>query len=270
MMFQAMRIIGHSWQQLIGNMAQAITISVLPMLVVFALAGGVFMSLMTGSPANGFALYLITIVVIGLLCFVVVAVNWHRFVLLGERQGIVPRLTGRATRDYVITSIVIMLLIVLMGMAVMLIVALIVPGLMASGMIDYSVAQAGIGPNAGGVVINVFTITVFAANVIVTAVSLRLSVALPAAAVGGNRKIRAALSATSGHFGTILVIALFVIAVPTLTDALAARMIAPILTFETLWFYLAALGVASWFWTLLTLSIATTLYGHYVEGRALN
>jgi hypothetical protein len=92
----------------------------------------------------------------------------------------------------------------------------------------------------------------------------RMSPVLPAAAVGKPLGIGAAMTATSGSSGAIAV--MMVIAAVTIS-VIESAMMALFPLGSTIGFVVDA--VLQWLLALFGVSILTTIYGHYVEGRPL-
>ncbi|WP_435165215.1 hypothetical protein [Falsirhodobacter sp. 1013] len=98
------------------------------------------------------------------------------------------------------------------------------------------------------------------------AMMLRMSVMLPAAAVGSGFGPRQALGRMRRTSGTMVMLLL-------LMSLMAIVMSVPIILAYAVELFLLAnvLEFAlNWFLTFLGISVLTTLYGHYVKGRALN
>ncbi len=174
--------------------------------------------------------------------FVWMAVQWHRYVLLGEIQsGVVPHYHGRASRAYLWRSI-------LLGVAgVALFFGLsFLAGLVAAATQSTPVAIAA-------------NVAAFAGSL---AILGRVSPILPAAALDERLSFGAAWRATAGGTGAILVAGILLAllsSIPAILVALGLGLVAQIsnLAFQ-------------WLVTLVGLCLMTTFYGHYVEGRELH
>ncbi|MFD1344026.1 hypothetical protein [Litorisediminicola beolgyonensis] len=171
-----------------------------------------------------------------------IAVAWHRFVLAEEYpSGWLPRWHGDRMFAYFGWGIAISL-IVLFGAVLMT--------------IPVSVLVMLMPPLA---IFMPFAFTFFAAWF-----GFRLSIKLPAVAMGNPLKLSEVWERTSGSTGTFLVLALCtlgaIVAVSVIPAVLGTA--APSLAF--------ALGaIANWVVTMVGISILTTLYGVYIEGRRL-
>ncbi|MBK4216944.1 hypothetical protein JJJ17_13485 [Paracoccus caeni] len=253
----ALRILKHSFLQLIGNWRQALAISFLPMLLQVLAGAGALAFITTRKPQidatqistfGDMILPIIAFALIFALTTIWIAVNWHRYVLLHERQGLLPGFKGRPVWKYAISMLAIGLIII--------------PVLLAFGF----VAGALLGMLQLGLAATVLINLIFAA--LLMTLVLRLSIGLPAAAIGAQQPITIAWRETIGATGTLLALALFMTALQLLFD----RYLFSILIFNLGLGVIPTLVlqlVTYWFWMLLSLSILTTLYGYFVEKREL-
>ncbi len=182
---------------------------------------------------------------LALVAFVWIAVAWHRYVLLDEMPaGQIPPFDGSRWMSYFGYSL---------ALGLMMLVAAVVVGVVGS------LLFAIVPPLA-------FVVAV-AAMAAALVIGYRLAPVLPASAVGNKLSFGAAWEATKGATMDIVVLALvsavaaFIIDLPTnvlLQGGVVGQFIA------LLW----ALGT-DWVKMLVGVSILTTLYGVYVEKRAL-
>ncbi len=166
-------------------------------------------------------------------------VAWHRFVLLEEYpKGWVPPLHFDRMLGYFGRGFMIIVLIAVIGLAASLISAL-------------------LGPLGVVVMIAVwiFLIVLF----------YRLSVVLPAVAIGRPMSFGDAWRATEGSTGAILLLVVIMAIVQLGLQVVfgVAISILPILG-------IAVQVIVTLIFSLINVSILTTLYGHYIEGRALD
>jgi len=178
------------------------------------------------------------------------AVVWHRFVLLEEYpNGALPEFNTSLVFGYVGKLVIIFLVMVGVGLA----------GGLAMALIGAIVPFVGI---------------VLAAGLIVALIwaSVRLSVMLPAAAVGYSMPVSEAWAKTEATqwalFGATILIALLsiLIAIPGLI------LVGLIVGVEPTGISVPQIIVnviVGWIFTMLTVSLATTIYGVAVEGREL-
>ena len=169
------------------------------------------------------------------------AVQWHRYVLTGEIQsGIVPHWHGEKNLAYFLRS----LLLILIAIPIFLVI-FIPAGLLSA--VFQSVGAA--------ILLNAV------AAAFALAVLGRFSPVLPAAALGESLSFSEAWQATRGATGAILVMSILVSLLSVLPSILFAIGLGFIAVVANLAF--------QWLVTVLTVSVMTTLYGHYVEGREL-
>lgn len=253
----ALQILKHSFLQLTGNFRQALAISVVPFLVqMLAFAGFLYVATqragnMDATNPGSFDGMLGPILIVGLIALITtiwIAVNWHRYVLLNERQGAVPDFKRKPAIQYAVS--------------LLLIVLILIPVMIVFGFITGAILQAIQPSHLVQIVYSLLIVP------IAVAVTLRLSVALPAAAVGIEKPISTAWRATIGATGTILALAYMLTLLQFAVDQALFRVIAVSLNIGIIPFLVLQL-LAYWFWTLFGLSILTTLYGHYVEKRTL-
>lgn len=239
----AFRLLRHSILQVTGNLGAALTLSVMPLLLA-ALGTGIGVAarqaFMGGNPPGiAVAAVMLAIVAIFALAFVTLAAPWHRFVLLNERPRVL-RPIGKPELRYVGASIRIFLIMLLVGIPVVLLSSALIIAL------DGNLAAV--------LVINL--LIGFALAVL----GLRLGTGLAGAATGAARPLTTGWRATADAFGTLAVLSLL-----TQVLGLVLNLVAGLPGAAGI---VAALLV-TWFSALLSLSIITTLWGHFVEGRAL-
>ncbi|RYE48166.1 MAG: hypothetical protein EOP24_07070 [Hyphomicrobiales bacterium] len=185
--------------------------------------------------------------ILAIVAFVWVAVAWHRYVLLDEvPAGQFPEFNSSRLLSYGGYS----LLIGLIGFVLSFIVSAVV-GIIAIPLLN---------------VVGVF-ITGLLALAAVLIVGYRLAPILPSIAIGKPITLRQAWEATNSANVPIIVLAVLsavaalVIDIPAFVFAMAG----PIGGFLAVLWTLAT----GWVKMIVGVSILTTLYGHYIEGRAI-
>ncbi|MBU2957049.1 hypothetical protein Q4511_04865 [Paracoccus sp. 1_MG-2023] len=181
--------------------------------------------------------------------FLATAVAWHRHVLRGDAPRIVAPGRLRQMLTYAGTGIVIALIImvpVFLGMAIM------------------SLTMGGMGMGMGRAVFAMATMIVL--MVLFMALGLRLLTALPGAALREPAPIRRAWRATGGQWRCFLSLAVMIFVLQSLPSLVPAAIAS--VTYSALLAGIVAV-LMSWAWALAGLSLATTLWGHMVEGRDL-
>jgi hypothetical protein len=193
-------------------------------------------------PNPGAALVFLPLLFIAGACALWFIVNWHRFILLEEYpQGWIPKFRGDRVLSYLGYSLL-LVIVMLCGLVPVLIVQLVV---LQSG--NFEILAA------------VMVGMMFIISILFT----RLSLILPAAAINKPLKISEAFSATRGSLGPIVVVTLLMF-MASFTVSFVASLFAVTSTQLLVELVVLPLHV---FLAVLQVSILTTLYGHYVEGR---
>ncbi|MDO5630902.1 MAG: hypothetical protein Q4G22_03595 [Paracoccus sp. (in: a-proteobacteria)] len=223
----------------------------LPMLVQLLLLGSLMLS-MPRMPLGALEniLLLLTTGLIWLITTAVMGVNWHRFALLNQPQGFVPHLPAGPLAAYIVTALKIGLL-----------------AFAAAAPLGYILVAIASLTNAISGAMAVAALI----GIAIALLMLRLSVALPGAAVQVEKPLTTAWTATRGITGTLLALAFFLFVLQFLGEQ-TLRLIGYLLlniSPDSIPLLVIVAAVGAWIFTLLSLSICTTLYGHYVEGRDL-
>ena len=251
------KLFRHSLGMVTGNLKDALRVTGLPYLAIVAI--------MLMFPAQygllpvaneqdiafggGFLLSMIAY----LCAYLWMAVLWHRYILNGERpKRFVPRWNGANILAYFGRTLLITLCLLPFSL---------VFGIAMSGLpflVDALPLWLTMTVLVGGAPL--FLLVLFA-------VIGRLSVILPAAAIGKSVSLGQAWKATKGSTTAIAVmnvLLILLLIIPLMLPPLIVAIV-PALTILG-----AVLTCAlDWFVTLLFVSFMTTLYGHYVEGREL-
>jgi len=246
------RLVLHSFRLLLRNFAEALKVSVAPLILATLLGIAAFsvsgvtaemlaMASFTGQlPPNGL-LAILFIGVVMLFTFSWIAVAWHRFVLLEEYPGLVPAVTDRPIWPYVWPTLGLGLLMFMVMTFLSMIVSIVVPLT---------------GQGAVGVVALII-------GTVLTYVWLRSALILPAVAVGEELKLRDAWTVSGPCSGVILGVAVILVGLNLIVGMGQQALIPP----GTIGL-IASLGVA-WVTLMVGTSILTTLYGHLVQNRPL-
>ncbi|OOY20164.1 hypothetical protein BMI86_11965 [Thioclava sp. DLFJ5-1] len=253
-------VFGHSFRQVFGNWRQTLRISALLLLIMIIGQQWLIESVMQAgaSQHQSFEKSLFIVVFNTFILpipLIIAAVNWHRFILLGERVGWLPRIHLRRDVSYFWRGIVI----TLCAMAMMVLGAAIV--------FLFALAAQEIIPNqtAEAVLLAVVGLAFFIA---LYAFMLRLGVSLPGAAIGGAT-IRDSWRATRGHWRgfALLTLLAFLVVLPFVAVSMLSIQAPHDLADDMVVVALKLLFAVPT--VMLLLSILTTLYGHFVEQRAL-
>lgn len=243
---QGWKLFKHALNMVLRNWLEALKIFLVPsLLAVLGAAALVFIFgviLRGGTGAQILTLSLIAALFVFVLLWTVVA--WHRFVVLEEYPtGWIPPLQLNPMASYLWNAFIISLL----AMAVIVLVALF-----------FFVAQAA----------NIVTLVAVLAIplfIFLGVLWLQVSIVLPAAAVGNPIKISQAFDATRGAFWPFLVLLILIGLLQSGTEILVQGLEGGS---EVL--ALVVSVVLSAFLGVLNISILTTLYGHYIEGRSID
>lgn len=244
----------HSAMMVVRNFLPAIRIFLGPGLIIVALlfavthlmdsAGlGTVESVPDGETLGGIGLNLVLIFGFLVVCFTIsiwATVAWHRFVLLEERPGLfLPKLRLANVGRYFLSSLKLTGVLFLIALPVLVLL--------------FGFAQV-LDPR--GLVLLGFLATTF-----IYVVLMRFAIILPAAALNQSITLGEAFEATKGHSFSLLVLVIcgfgLQSSVEYLIDLLAGN--------ESLYFIGSM--VFSFFICVFQISILTTLYGHFVEGR---
>lgn len=241
----AFRLVFHAVRQLLGNPGATLRLSLVPGLLWLGFAAGPM--LLVGTPQlrvqGGGVVPLVAAMLLALALYVAMAVAWHRHILLGEPARLRGAGRGRQILAY-------------LGRVGMVLLALI-PAMAAAFLLLSVAVRSGSQPAWIAAV-------AFAINVMLNALILRLLTVLPGAALRHPRPWGAAWAATKGQASTFLLLGLATTGAQILMPYVIGLMASASVTLAVL-----VHAALSWLGALITLSLITTLWGHFVEGRAL-
>ncbi len=251
---KGLQIFTHSLRQVTGNLPAAIKVSGVLYIAQFILAqllqssmgdpmqmpmemeatgGGVVMALL------GFLVTIVTSVWI--------AVGWHRYVLREEQPGIVPPFLGDRLLGYFGKSLLIGLMMIPLAMVLGVVAGFIATPFVSNGSILMTMIVVGL-----------------IVYLPVGVVALRLSTILPGVALEPGQQIGAGWSATKGETPNFIVLVILSLIMALILN-LPLFYVFPFGSILSLvWTF-----IVGWFITMVGVSILTTLYGHYIEKRAL-
>jgi hypothetical protein len=252
------QIFVHSVRQVFGNLEGALRVSavltLVQVIITMTIGRSLLMdqlSLQTQMLEGNFnwPTYLMIMVLLFLLGLWI-AVGWHRYVLTNEMPGIVPRLHLDRVMGYFGKSILIGLLV----LPVVLVCSIVVTAIVAPLFRDQALAQ----PILFGSVIG------FLIYLPVGTVAMRLSAALPGVALEPGVSVFTGWNATAGHTLSIMGVVLLSIIAGLVLGLPNVFFFAPMSIPSLIWQF-----ATQWVMVMVGVSILTTLYGHYVEGRPL-
>lgn len=242
---KAVRILLHALQQVFGNLKQAIALSAVPLMVGLCVGAGLiavarYWAKPPGIGGGGLMTALLSYV----LLMAWLAVRWHRFILLDEHKHLLAPPSRAPFWRYIgalLRSIVI-----------------VVPAILAMLAALFVVSEVGSG------ILTIVLMVVM--NLLFFGLLLILGAALAGAAVGAPSPIRTAWEKMKPAGGTLLVLSLTAFIGNEVVEAIMEA------TASSRWPDLAkVIAMVCYFWlsVLFSLSVLTTLWGHYVEGRPL-
>ena len=277
---QGLTIFSHALRQVLGNVGMAVRISGWLALLYAALFGVIlflspdwFLLALQDTPVEpsqvpdmgaGGLMLLLAGVIGGLVFFcwavTVIAIAWHRFILLEEYpRGIIPYRSDYKIARYFWIGI---------GISVL---AALVVGFISGilGMVFgpfFMASIGGAGQTSGLQFIGATFLIGMVFGLVVAVLYLRMALILPAIALNEDMKIGEAWEATSGYTSAIFVLAL-VLAFINVVVSIVIEMALSGAVDD--WFYLAVSSLYQWFFFMLNISVLSTLYGHIVQKREI-
>lgn len=249
---KGLQILTHSFRLVTGNLQEALKISGALYLVQVAgglLLGQAAMGAPLGAGAGaGVGIGTLLVLIISIVVGIWIAVAWHRFVLLTERpDSYVPVFRGDLMRAYFLKSLLLGLIIVAVAFFLGLIVGVVAAPLMSIGGGFFALLL---------IAILVQVPTIF--------VGLRIAAGLPGAAIGVDRPLTAGWDATKSDNAPLFQLALILGVAIWVINLIGYFVFGGVTVLAVIWQV-----VTGWFVMMVGVSILTTLYGHYIEKRAL-
>ncbi len=236
----SLRMVGRNWRQaaqiVLGTAAMLIVMWGLTFVWLQDMPGAV------GDPSALAALLGLAAILGSVALLINVVVRWHRFVLLEETPpGWLPRILWGRVMAYLWQFL---LLGLVLGLAI-------IPMALAVSILASIAGAAGL--VLGGAAMALSIGVMF----------YRLSPVLPGAATGQPIGLRGAWRATAGDTGAfvglVIVLGLANLAVQAVLAVPGSSAV-----------HLLIVSVLNLAWVMVGLSVVTTVYGHYVEGRGIN
>jgi len=245
-----LRLFVHAVTLVFSHVGPALRISALLYLVPAILYQVALATLLTPN-LNALTSMSVASLILGLIAAVAafwIAVGWHRYILLDETtETIVPPFRGDRILAYFGNSLLVGLIAFGIGLVVFIPLGIV----------------AGVTAGGGGTPFFVLMLVPLIAYFIITAICYRISLILPASAIGKPITLSQAWAATSGANGTIFALA-FVSVVCVLLLTLPGLWIRSNLGVLPAFIWQTVVG---WVELMVGISIITTLYGHYIEKR---
>lgn len=237
---KGLQIFTHSVRQVLGNLVPALQVSAVLYAVQFLIT--TFLG-RPGSGANAVLGILGTIVIV--IVSLWIAVGWYRYILLNEQPSIVPQFHPDRLIAVLIKMVIIIVILIIPAIAMVFIMAPVSQSLITSG----------------------FAVLMLVNAVLISPIVLLFllfSPAIAGTAIGKEGGLNAAFNATKGDLVNIFVVALILVLLQAAVGILSVYVFSKIPLGMMVW------GVVSgWFVTMVGISTVATLYGHYVEKRAL-
>lgn len=277
---QAVRLFWHSVRQVFGNFAMALRISLGPLAIAAAATFLLFIWILhrvaavkahAAGPAYDSIGVFIGIPFVVVLWFATVfwiAIGWHRYVLRLERPVVVfPRWHGRRLLAYFGRTTQVSLLLFLAAIPVLL--CLVLPLVLFPSSFAPALSQPVSLPGS-----SMFLVApLFAPKILIQFIlgiaalwfSFRVAPMLPAAALGEEMPLRWAWIETTGQNWTFLGLAALV----GVSDWLISESYLVLSILHQGAILQVWMIVAGWARIMVSISLLTTIYGHYVEKRPL-
>ena len=240
----------HSVRLVFGNLGVALRISALLYMAMYAGSFALALWLLPRDQDAAIQLLWMLFMLLLMVPFFWIVVAWHRFVLLDEApQGLLAPFHGQRMFHYALKSLLI---------GVIVFVTLFIPIALLSALAA-SARSAATSP--------VLMFVPLLALVAIFVISQRLGVILPAAAIGKPLRIGEAWAATRGKLGTIVLLTI-IWAVCSFGLNLPKQLFQTgplVLPFQFGWGL-----ITGWLDLMVGVSILTTLYGVFVEGRPVD
>ncbi len=237
----------HSIGMVLRNYIAVLRIFGGPTVIIGAAMFALFRFLNTTDPSSAgggsvalFVAAILGIIVVAWSGVMWVVVAWHRYILLEEYpEGFLPELHKSQMWAYFLNSLKI---------------ALIVAGLsIPLGLLFVGTAQA--------IEFSILALVGVAVYLAISVLVLRFSLILPAAAIGEEISVGESLDHTEGRSFSLLVLVICLIGLQFSGDYLISLLAGAQIIQEVL------ATVFSIFIVVLQISVLTTLYGHFVQGR---
>lgn len=256
---KGLTIFSHSLRQVTGNLEGALKVSALPYAAQFlaslallgpaAMAGQADPAAVFSAEGGPSIVMVLLNLVFTLVTSIWMAVAWHRYILKNEAPtGFVPNFNGNRILAYFLRSLGIALLFIVLAIPLGIVAALVAAPF-------FSVT----GPNVVGLLI-IMVIT----YVPLAVLAYRLSTSLPAMALDEGGSFLAGWEATKGENGTIAALAAVSVLLLFVGSLIGIYVFGKVLALSLAWAF-----VFNWLVAMVGVSILTTLYGHYIEKRAL-
>lgn len=245
------KIFVHSLRMVLRNWRAALRIFLVPSLIgvaLFALSLPMIGDSDLSTVEASAGLIAVAVIFISIFALIVImfwcVVSWHRFVLLEEMpQGWVPTFRMDRILSYMGHGFLLTLVVMVCAIPALLLIT-----------VAAKILPVTMWPILGSTV-----------GVLISSVIYRISAVLPAAALGKSIKLGAAFKATEGATGSFIVLAFILVAANYLFNLTVPVLLSVSLVLGTV-VSVSAFSIMG----IVNISILTTIYGHYVEGRQID
>lgn len=250
---KGLQIFRHSVRQVTGNLEGALRVSgvlyavqvVIGLLLGFGMMTGSSMG--PGDMSAGMGIGALVVLLVAIVTGLWIAVGWHRYVLLNEKPALLPTFRQDRMLAYFLRSL-------LLGLIILL------PAIVW-GMVVGVLFTPFVGGGVGLVSVLLMTLII---QLPLVFLGLRLSAALPGQALGAETEVLAGWRATAHDNRALAELAVIIVAAIFVLNLIGLLVFGHSAITSLLWQV-----VTNWFVTMIGVSVLTTLYGHYIEKRAL-
>ncbi len=269
-------ILKHAIRQVFGNLWGALQVSLVPFIIqtlaLYYTFGGPALyvaidgdpemnwdpAMMDGALLDAIPYHLIAAVLVAYLSVLWMTVAWHRYVLLDEQPvGILPRLNLGRVLSYLVMSFAYGVVLTIIGVVMFLGIGL----FMSIFTFASHVGDGGLKPIQ--IAIYTFLTAVFI-YIPLSVIGFRMTATLPGTAVGAPVGFLEGWTATRHNGGSIIVLSVLLVLLYGANMGITAYIAIEVPAVAIVWE-----ALSRWLTTMVSVSVLTTLYGHYVEGRPL-
>lgn len=247
-----LHILTHSIRQVVGNLDGALKVSIFPYAIQavagLVLLGGAMGMARQGAGMAGLGLAGVLFFLVAVATSMWIAVAWHRYILLNEiPSGFVPPFNRDRIVGYFLRTL---------GYAIVLILIAMVLGLVVGGLLTPVAISGRVGL--------AMILSALLIQLPIAILAFRLTAGLPAAALEERTDFMVGWQSTSGATFDLAVLAVFCVVANLVLGFIDLFLFSGVRILSLIWNL-----IVGWLVTMVSISILTTLYGHYVEKRAL-
>lgn len=266
-------ILSHSFRQIKGNLAVAVMVSAWLVAIYVAALAVLFRYMpewlaaaiaqdsarmeaaldFSGQSVGMAAALLLLALVFLLWAASLVAITWHRYILLEEApKGFLPNPSNFPIGKYAWRGLGITFL------------AALAAGLVG-GVLAMIMGPASFGATATPAGLMTELARQFITNIVMLVLYLRMALVLPSLALGAGLTIGQAWEKSTGYTGAILGLAVLLALINGVVPLLISLLFG-----QLVWIEMALNGAFLWFYFMLNISVLSTLYGYIVQQREVH